>query len=37
MNNKGNGILCLKKSRPQILKNIILDNDGIGLFLKDKF
>jgi F-box protein 11 len=28
--------MILKDSRPKILKNSITDNDGIGLFIRDK-
>lgn len=28
--------MILKDSRPKILKNLIADNDGIGLFIRDK-
>ena len=28
--------MILKDSRPTIMKNLITDNDGIGLFVRDK-
>lgn len=28
--------MILKDSRPTIFKNLITDNDGIGLFVRDK-
>ena len=28
--------MLLKDSRPQILNNLMTDNDGIGLFIRDK-
>ena len=28
--------MIIKDSRPTILKNFISDNDGIGLFIRDK-
>ena len=28
--------MILKDSRPDIIENIINDNDGIGLFIRDK-
>ena len=34
--NKSNGIMILKDARPKIIKNNILDNDGIGLYIRDK-
>ena len=29
------GIMLLKTSKPKINKNLISDNDGIGLFIRD--
>ena len=34
--NKSNGIMILKDARPRITDNLILDNDGIGLYIRDK-
>ena len=34
--NKSNGIMILKDSRPRIIANLITENDGIGLFVRDK-
>lgn len=28
--------MILKDSRPEIIENLINDNDGIGLFIRDK-
>ncbi len=35
--NRGNGIMCIKYSKPKILSNQVQDNDGIGLYLRDNF
>lgn len=34
--NNQTGIMIIKDSRPTIVKNLISDNDGIGLFIRDK-
>lgn len=34
--NKSNGIMILKDARPKITNNTIIDNDGIGLYVRDK-
>jgi F-box protein 11 len=28
--------MLLKDSRPKVIENLITDNDGIGLFIRDK-
>lgn len=33
--NRSNGVMIMKDSRPKITDNKILDNDGIGLYIKD--
>jgi F-box protein 11 len=34
--NKSNGIMMLQGSEPEVIENYINDNDGIGLFIRDK-
>jgi len=34
--NKSNGIMLLNYSSPKIYDNLIADNDGIGLFIREK-
>jgi F-box protein 11 len=34
--NKSNGIMLIKDARPKITNNLIQENDGIGLFIRDK-
>lgn len=35
-NNKSNGIIIMGQSNVKIMYNVIKDNDGVGLFIRDK-
>lgn len=36
MNNKNNGVMLLKDSRPEMIGNLIQENSLVGLFIRDK-